>query len=73
MSNDEDTPMNELPKLLTPAELSALIGVSEPTLCNWRYLRKGPKSFTLGRRVRYCEADVIAWINEERRNNPDGQ
>ena len=55
------------------AELSALIGVSEPTLCGWRYLRKGPKSFTLGRRVRYCETDVIAWINEERRKNPDGQ
>ncbi|WP_243399069.1 helix-turn-helix transcriptional regulator [Cryobacterium zongtaii] len=42
------------------------------TLSNWRVLRNkgtkpapGPKPFKIGRMVRYFEADVDAWIEEQ--------
>lgn len=52
-----------LPQLLTPKEAAALLRVSEKTLEDWRRTGKGPKSYRLEKRaVRYCLADVSAWL-----------
>jgi predicted DNA-binding transcriptional regulator AlpA len=55
------------PVILTPAEVSEKTRVAVQTLCNWRNLSKrgqliGPRSFKLGRLVRYYEADVDRWV-----------
>jgi predicted DNA-binding transcriptional regulator AlpA len=49
-------------ELLSPADLSALIGVDERTLAVWRVQRRGPDFVKLGRAVFYRRADVNAWI-----------
>jgi hypothetical protein len=43
------------------------IGTSPETVRYWRNLRKGPKSFKLGRRVLYAVEDVEAFIEEARK------
>jgi hypothetical protein len=48
--------------LLSPADLSALIGVDERTLAVWRVQRRGPDFVKLGRAVFYRRADVDKWI-----------
>jgi predicted DNA-binding transcriptional regulator AlpA len=58
----------ESPKILTPEDVSAKLGnVAVQTLYNWRNLSKngaqlGPRSFKIGRLVRYYESDVDAWV-----------
>jgi predicted DNA-binding transcriptional regulator AlpA len=48
--------------VLSPADLSALIGVDERTLAVWRAQRRGPDFVKLGRAVFYRRADILAWI-----------
>lgn len=48
--------------LATPAEVAAYLGVSEDTLKDWRYKKKGPPYRPgVGRHVRYEWDDVRAW------------
>jgi predicted DNA-binding transcriptional regulator AlpA len=61
----------QLPKMITTEHLSKQTGIPMPTLHNWRYLRKGPRSFKLGRSVRYLESDVLAWIEEQQLSDPN--
>lgn len=49
-------------KLLSPADLSALIRVDERTLAVWRSQKRGPDFVKLGRAVLYRQTDVNAWI-----------
>lgn len=50
-------------KLMSPERLSELIGVSIPTLANWRAQGIGPQFIKLGRRrICYLETDVEAWV-----------
>ena len=51
--------------MVTTKQLAALIGVPVATLNNWRSLNRGPRSFRLGRSVRYQLDDVAAWIEEQ--------
>lgn len=44
------------------------IGISKLTLRNWRSRGLGPKFMKLGKRVIYSEADVQAWVQEQRRS-----
>lgn len=58
------------PVVLTPEGVHAKTGVATQTLSNWRVLRNkgkevGPRPFKIGRMVRYFEADVDAWIEEQ--------
>ena len=49
--------------LLSDREVSALLGISTVTLCNWRSTGKGPRYRKIGKRVvRYLRADVEAFI-----------
>jgi len=55
-------------ELLTLKEVAALLHVPVATLRYWRHLGTGPRSFRVGRGVRYHSTDVHAWINAKRRN-----
>ncbi len=50
-------------KLLTPGEAAELIGVSRETLRHWRHTGYGPPlSKPKGRKIRYPEGPLQAWI-----------
>jgi excisionase family DNA binding protein len=53
-------------KYLTTEELASLLRTSPETCRYWRHVGKGPQSFKVGRRVLYDEADVRAWVAEQR-------
>ena len=54
-----------IPEMVTTKELAELIGVPVATLNNWRSTGRGPRSFRLGRSVKYLVADVAAWIKHQ--------
>ena len=58
-------------ELLTMAEVSDLIRVPVATLRYWRHLGCGPRSFKVGRTVRYWRSDVYQWLEEQSRR-PQG-
>jgi excisionase family DNA binding protein len=51
-------------KLLTPEQVSEMLGVPVRTLYSWRFNKKGPKSLKVGRYLRYREDDVRRWLDE---------
>lgn len=57
-----------LAPLLTPEEVSAILGVPVQTLYAWRARRpqKGPPASSVGRHLRYDEADLRAWIEAQK-------
>jgi predicted DNA-binding transcriptional regulator AlpA len=46
--------------------VARMIGTPESTLRYWRHLGVGPKSFKIGRRVKYLRSDVAAFIERSR-------
>ena len=52
-------------ELLTMAEVSDLIRVPVATLRYWRHLGSGPRSFKVGRHVRYWRTDLVLWLTEQ--------
>lgn len=56
--------------LLTPNEVARLTGLSEQTLRNWRWKKRGPAFCKIGRggRCRYRREDVEAWLASYRSN-----
>ena len=52
-----------IPEMITTKELAELIGVPVATLNNWRSIGRGPRSFRLGRAVKYLVVDVAAGSN----------
>lgn len=57
--------LDQLPAIPDVPELSAATGIPEATWRWYRSVGKGPKSFRLGRRIRYHKADVLAWLDEQ--------
>lgn len=51
-------------ELMTLEEVSAEYRIPRPTLRYWRARGTGPKSFKVGRRVRYRREDVEAFIDK---------
>jgi hypothetical protein len=58
--------------MLTLQEASRFLRVPEGTLRYWRHLGCGPRSFKVGRHVRYWRADLVLWLAEQtnRPQNP---
>ena len=56
-------------ELLTIAEVAAIVRAPIATLRYWRHLGTGPRSFRVGRGVRYWRTDVTAWL-EAQSNGP---
>lgn len=51
-------------RLLTPDDVSEMLGIPTKTLANWRSQRTGPLPLRIGCHVRYRAADVQAWIEQ---------
>lgn len=49
-------------EIMSPSELAELLGVSEATLTDWRYRRRGPEFVRVGRLIRYTSDAVVDWI-----------
>lgn len=49
-------------KLMTTDEVAEVCRTSASTVRFWRQCGRGPRSFKVGRRVLYAEADVRLWI-----------
>ena len=58
--------MSDLPKLLTAKELAEILGVSQETLAQNRYLGQGVPYIKVGVRIRYRLDDVIAYLEANR-------
>jgi DNA-binding transcriptional MerR regulator len=68
-----DLPADHEPELLTIAEAAELLRAPVATLRYWRHLGTGPRSFRLGRRVLYRNADLRSWIDARRHSGaPSG-
>ena len=52
--------------LLTIEDVATLLRMPIATLRFWRYSNSGPRSFRVGRRVKYMRADVEAWLRQQR-------
>jgi len=53
-----------MPKYLTTQEVAELLRTAPETIRYWRHKGKGPRSFKVGRRVLYDQADVEQFIAE---------
>src|SRR5680860_228664 len=52
-------------EMLSLQEACAFLRVPEGTLRYWRHLGSGPRSFKIGRPVRYWRADLVLWLTEQ--------
>lgn len=55
--------------LLTNSQVATLLCVRPNTLEIWRVQGRGPCFHKIGRIVRYVEADVLAWLEQQKRTN----
>jgi DNA-binding transcriptional MerR regulator len=62
---------HDLPDLLTITEAADLLRKPVATLRYWRHLGIGPKSFRVGRNVRYWRADLLDWLRCQSGTSPD--
>jgi hypothetical protein len=46
--------------------MAAFLGVTEATLADWRYRRRGPAFVKVGRLVRYRPEDLDVWLDAQR-------
>lgn len=61
-----------IPKLLTPDEVSNILGVGKNTLAIWRCTDRYPLRWVkVGRLVRYREEDVLAFIERQTMGSPE--
>ena len=59
--------LDNLPDLVRPAELAAVLGVAKTTLWRWSKAGNGPKRITIGGTVFFARADIQHWLNAHRR------
>lgn len=59
-------------RFLTTADVADLLRTSPETVRYWRHVRKGPRSFRVGRRVLYAKGDVESWLAELQRAEAAG-
>ena len=52
-------------ELLTLQEVAAMVRVPVATLRYWRHLGTGPRSFRIGRCVRYWRTEVASWLDHQ--------
>lgn len=59
-------PIDVLPAVAMPKAVAGLIGSTEASLAQDRYLGRGIPFTRVGRRVRYLRADVLAYLAANR-------
>jgi predicted DNA-binding transcriptional regulator AlpA len=52
-------------ELLTISEVAAIVRAPIATLRYWRHLGTGPRSFRVGRGVRYWRSEVSGWLHAQ--------
>ena len=52
-------------ELLTIGEVADIVRVPVATLRYWRHLGTGPRSFRIGRGVRYWHNEVTTWLQSQ--------
>jgi predicted DNA-binding transcriptional regulator AlpA len=57
--------LEDLPELVTRAELSEFSGVAAQTLARWAGEGIGPRITKLNRAVRYRRADIVSWLDAQ--------
>jgi len=62
---------NPADEMLTLQEACALLRMPEGTLRYWRHTGAGPRSFKIGRHVRYWRTDLILWLTEQTNRPPE--
>jgi excisionase family DNA binding protein len=65
-SHDEQRAAEIAPRLLSPHEVAAFLGVPLQTIYRWRYRHEGPLGYRVGRHVRYRIADIERWLEGHR-------
>jgi predicted DNA-binding transcriptional regulator AlpA len=64
-SDDSAARLIAAPKLLTPAEVAEITGLSVETLAQWRSKRQGIPYIKISRNcVRYRQVDLDRWVGE---------
>jgi predicted DNA-binding transcriptional regulator AlpA len=56
-------------ELLTLQEVAVVVRVPVATLRYWRHLGTGPRSFRIGRGVRYWRSEVFAWLDDQAKSD----
>lgn len=67
--------IDELPILMTPAELARFLRTTTNSLAQERYLGRGVPFIKNGRRVLYARSDVVAYLERntvQRTDDPRG-
>ena len=57
-------------ELLTMQEVADVVRVPVATLRYWRHLGTGPRSFRVGRGVRYWRHDILDWLHHQSDDGP---
>ncbi|MET4618678.1 putative DNA-binding transcriptional regulator AlpA [Arthrobacter sp. 2762] len=52
-------------KLRNTKETADYLGITDKSLVQKRYMGTGPKFIKMGRTVRYRQADIDAWLDEQ--------
>jgi len=58
-------------EMLSLQEAAKSLRVPEGTMRYWRHKGSGPRSFKVGRHVRYWRTDLILWLTDQT-NRPQG-
>lgn len=58
-------------RLWSHAETAAYLNVSEATLHQWNYQKRGPRSFKVGRYRRYAPLAIEEWLNSRASDGGD--
>lgn len=66
---EDTTHVAESDELLTIDEAAAIVRAPVATLRYWRHMGTGPRSFRVGRAVRYWRTEVLHWLDDQS-NNP---
>jgi predicted DNA-binding transcriptional regulator AlpA len=48
--------------LIGTADAAEILGLTPETLRYWRYMNQGPRSFRIGRHVKYRREDIDSWL-----------
>lgn len=65
MSAPSLLPVNDGTTWMTTRDVADALGVPESTVRYWRHIGTGPRSFKMGRVVKYRRADCEAWVRAQ--------
>lgn len=58
-------------EFLTESQVSEILGLKAATLRNWSAARKGPPRISVGRKILYRRAALVAWLESREARLPN--